>query len=56
MRNTPPGVEVVDVDEPHGEGELVRVAVTGICASDLNYLRFGSTQYSSRARVRRRAR
>ena len=44
VRNTPPGVEVVDVDEPQGEGELVRVAVTGICASDLTYLRFGSTQ------------
>jgi threonine dehydrogenase-like Zn-dependent dehydrogenase len=44
VRNTPPGVAVVDVDEPQGEGELVRVAVTGICASDLNYLRFGSTQ------------
>jgi 2-desacetyl-2-hydroxyethyl bacteriochlorophyllide A dehydrogenase len=37
-------VEVVEVDEPEGDGELVRVAATGICASDLNYLRFGSTQ------------
>jgi threonine dehydrogenase-like Zn-dependent dehydrogenase len=44
VRNAPPGVEVVEVDEPEGDGELVRVAATGICASDFNYLRFGSTQ------------
>jgi threonine dehydrogenase-like Zn-dependent dehydrogenase len=44
VRNAPPTVEIVEIDEPDGEGELVRVAVTGICASDLNYLRFGSTQ------------
>jgi 2-desacetyl-2-hydroxyethyl bacteriochlorophyllide A dehydrogenase len=44
VRNAPPTVEVVDIDPPDGNGELVRVAVTGICASDLNYLRFGSTQ------------
>jgi 2-desacetyl-2-hydroxyethyl bacteriochlorophyllide A dehydrogenase len=35
---------VVEIDEPEGDGELVRVVATGICASDLNYLRFGSTQ------------
>jgi threonine dehydrogenase-like Zn-dependent dehydrogenase len=44
VRNAPPGVEVVEIDEPAGIGELVRVAATGICASDLNYLRWGSTQ------------
>ena len=44
VRNAPPSVEVVDVDEPDGEGELVRVVATGICASDLKYLRWGSTQ------------
>jgi threonine dehydrogenase-like Zn-dependent dehydrogenase len=44
VRNAPPGVAVVDVDEPAGDGELVRVAATGICASDLSYLRYGSTQ------------
>jgi len=44
VRNAPPGVEVVDVDEPGGEGELVRVTSVGICASDLLYLGFGSTQ------------
>jgi threonine dehydrogenase-like Zn-dependent dehydrogenase len=44
VRNAPPGVEVVDIDEPEGDGELVRVAATGICASDLNYVRWGSTE------------
>ena len=44
VRNAPPGVEVVEIDEPEGDGELVRVAGTGICASDLTYLRYGSTQ------------
>jgi len=44
VRNAPPGVEVVQIDEPEGDGELVRVASTGICASDLMYLQFGSTQ------------
>jgi Zn-dependent alcohol dehydrogenase len=33
--NAPPGVEVVEIDEPEGDEELVRVAATGICASDL---------------------
>lgn len=44
VRNAPTGVEVVEVDEPQGDGELIRVAATGICASDLNYVRWGSTQ------------
>ncbi len=44
VRNASPTVEVVEIDEPEGDGVLVRVAATGICASDLNYLRFGSTQ------------
>lgn len=44
VRNAPPSVEVVDVDEPEGEGDLVRVVATGICASDLKYLQYGSTQ------------
>lgn len=44
VRNAPPTIEVVDVDEPDGVGELVRVVATGICASDLKYLQFGSTQ------------
>ena len=44
VRNAPPSVEVVDVDDPAGDGELVRVVATGICASDFKYLQFGSTQ------------
>jgi threonine dehydrogenase-like Zn-dependent dehydrogenase len=44
VRNAAPTVEVVEVDEPLGDGELIRVAGTGICASDLKYLRGGSTQ------------
>jgi threonine dehydrogenase-like Zn-dependent dehydrogenase len=44
VRNAPPGVEVVEIDEPEGDGELVRVTATGICASDLTYLQYGSTQ------------
>ncbi|OBK76599.1 alcohol dehydrogenase catalytic domain-containing protein [Mycobacterium sp. 1164985.4] len=44
VRNAPPTVEVVDVDEPDGDGELVRVAAAGICASDFKYLQYGSTQ------------
>jgi 2-desacetyl-2-hydroxyethyl bacteriochlorophyllide A dehydrogenase len=44
VRNAPPSVEVVDLDEPEGDGELVRVAAAGICASDLLYLQYGSTQ------------
>jgi threonine dehydrogenase-like Zn-dependent dehydrogenase len=44
VRNAPPTVEVVEVLEPEGDGELVHVAATGICASDLMYLRSGSTQ------------
>ena len=50
VRNAPPSVEVVDVDEPEGEGELVRVVATGICASDLKYLRWGSTQIAGHER------
>ncbi|MGE0878187.1 MAG: zinc-binding dehydrogenase [Acidimicrobiia bacterium] len=44
VRNAPPSVEVVEIDEPEGPGELVRVRATGICASDLLYLKYGSTQ------------
>jgi threonine dehydrogenase-like Zn-dependent dehydrogenase len=44
VRNAPPDVEIVDVDEPEGDGELVRVAGAGICASDLLYLEYGSRE------------
>ncbi|ADP83300.1 zinc-dependent alcohol dehydrogenase [Pseudofrankia inefficax] len=44
VRNAPPGVEVVEVEEPTGDGELVKVAAVSICASDFLYLRYGSRQ------------
>jgi threonine dehydrogenase-like Zn-dependent dehydrogenase len=44
VRNAPPDVEIVEVDEPEGDGELIRVDSAGICASDLLYLQYGSRQ------------
>jgi threonine dehydrogenase-like Zn-dependent dehydrogenase len=44
VRNAPPEVEIVEVDEPEGDGELIRVAAAGICASDLLYLQYGSRE------------
>lgn len=42
VRGVEGGVAVDDVEEPPGEGELLRVLAAGICASDLLYLRLGS--------------
>jgi 2-desacetyl-2-hydroxyethyl bacteriochlorophyllide A dehydrogenase len=36
-------VRVVDLDEPPGVGEVLDMQATSICASDLSYVRFGST-------------
>jgi 2-desacetyl-2-hydroxyethyl bacteriochlorophyllide A dehydrogenase len=36
-------VSVVDLDEPPGIGEVLDMEATSICASDLSYIRFGST-------------
>lgn len=44
VRGVPPGVAVVETDEPGGAGERVKVAAVGICGSDLRYLKRGSTQ------------
>ena len=44
IRNGLPEVAVVDVDEPDGDGALIRVAAAGICASDLQYLKWGSRE------------
>lgn len=44
VRNAPPGVEVVEIDEPEGEGELIKISSVSICASDMLYLQFGSQQ------------
>ena len=43
VRSTPPGVAVVDVDEPEGPGELIKITSASICASDLGYIQMGST-------------
>ncbi len=43
VRSTPPGVTVVDVDEPDGAGELVKIRSGSICASDFKYIAWGST-------------
>jgi threonine dehydrogenase-like Zn-dependent dehydrogenase len=42
VRSTPPGVAVVDVDEPDGPGELIRIRSASICASDFGYIQAGS--------------
>jgi 2-desacetyl-2-hydroxyethyl bacteriochlorophyllide A dehydrogenase len=44
IRNAPPGVEVIETDDPDGDGEIIRVAAAGICASDLMYLEYGSRE------------
>jgi 2-desacetyl-2-hydroxyethyl bacteriochlorophyllide A dehydrogenase len=43
VRSESGGVRVVDLDEPPGLGELLDMRTTSICASDLSYIRFGST-------------
>ena len=42
VRSTPPGVAVVDADEPDGPGELITIRSASICASDFGYIQFGS--------------
>ena len=44
VRATPPGVAVVDIDEPSGAGELVEIQSASICASDHKYIAWGSTK------------
>lgn len=43
VRSTPPGVTVVDVDEPEGPGELIKIISASVCASDFGYIQMGST-------------
>lgn len=43
VRSAPPGVTVVDVDEPSGPGEVVTIKSAGICASDFTYIGYGFT-------------
>jgi 2-desacetyl-2-hydroxyethyl bacteriochlorophyllide A dehydrogenase len=42
VRSTGEGVEVVDVEEPDGPGELLTMRTAGICGSDLGYIAMGS--------------
>lgn len=42
VRSTPPGVTVVDVDDPDGPGETVAIRSASICASDFGYIQAGS--------------
>jgi threonine dehydrogenase-like Zn-dependent dehydrogenase len=42
VRSAPPGVTVVDVDEPDGAGELIKIRSASICASDFKYIAWGS--------------
>lgn len=44
VRASSGGVQVVEVAEPEGPGELIRISAVSICASDWNYIRRGSTQ------------
>jgi threonine dehydrogenase-like Zn-dependent dehydrogenase len=43
VRSRDGGVAVVDVDEPPGAGVVLDMKATSVCASDLSYIRFGST-------------
>ncbi len=42
VRSTEGGVRVVDLDEPPGVGETVKITSASICGSDLGYIQFGS--------------
>jgi 2-desacetyl-2-hydroxyethyl bacteriochlorophyllide A dehydrogenase len=42
VRGAEGGVDVVDLDEPPGTGELLDMRSTSVCASDLMYIGFGS--------------
>lgn len=42
VRAAPGGVEVVDVDDPPGMGEVLEMRAAGICGSDLSYIEMGS--------------
>jgi len=43
VRSQDGGVAVVEVDDPPGTGEILDIRATSICASDLMYVRLGST-------------
>jgi threonine dehydrogenase-like Zn-dependent dehydrogenase len=41
VRHTTNGIEVLDVDPPHGDGVLVHIRAVGICGTDLSLLKRG---------------
>ena len=43
VRSHEGGVALVDLEEPPGTGALLDMRSTSVCASDLSYIRFGST-------------
>ena len=43
VRSQDGGVALVDVDEPPGIGEVLDMKAASVCASDLSYIRYGST-------------
>jgi 2-desacetyl-2-hydroxyethyl bacteriochlorophyllide A dehydrogenase len=43
VRSQDGGVALVDVEEPPGVGEVLDMKATSVCASDLSYIRYGST-------------
>ncbi len=43
VRSAPPGVSLVEIDEPDGDGEVVSIGSAGICASDFAYIGYGCT-------------
>jgi len=42
VRATDRGIAVVDLDEPPGTGELLRIRSASICVSDFMYMKYGS--------------
>ena len=46
VRGAEGGVDVVDVDEPPGTGELLEMKSTSVCASDLMYIGSGPARSS----------
>src|SRR6478609_5758966 len=46
VRNTPDGVQVVEVAAPSGEGARVRVKSASICGSDLHMLDLGPLPFT----------
>jgi len=44
VRGAEGGIDVVEIEEPPGAGDLIEMRSTSVCASDLLYIRVGSRQ------------